>query len=108
MSLYEKLKEAVALNSDSRSTLEMYWHWAKAFHRFNAAGIMKRVTPHTLRHAYVTHSLQNGNDIATVQQLVGHEDVATTMIYAHGDSARGVSPMDGLAHTTFPTVNFLN
>lgn len=72
-----------------------------------AAGIIKRGTPHTLRHAYVTHSLQNGNDIATVQQLVGHEDVATTMIYAHGDAARGVSPMDGSPRTQFPTVNFI-
>ena len=73
----------------------------------NAAGIMKRVTPHTLRHAYVTHSLQNGNDIATVQQLVGHEDVNTTMIYAHGDAARGVSPLDGVVRLSAPTVNFL-
>jgi len=72
-----------------------------------AAGIMKRVTPHTLRHAYVTHSLQNGNDIATVQQLVGHEDVATTMIYAHGDAARGVSPLDGVVRVPVPDVNFL-
>jgi len=61
-----------------------------------AAGITKRVTPHTLRHAFVTHALQNGNDIATVKDLVGHEDVNTTMIYAHGDAARGVSPLDGV------------
>lgn len=59
-----------------------------------AAGILKRVTPHTLRHAYCTHSLRAGNDIATVSGLMGHEDVETTMIYAHGDAARGVSPMD--------------
>lgn len=72
-----------------------------------AAGIAKRVTPHTLRHAYVTHSIQNGNDIATVQQLVGHEDMSTTQIYAHGDAARGVSPMDGTARIQFQPVNFL-
>ena len=59
-----------------------------------AAGILKPVTPHTLRHAYCTHSLRAGNDPATVQRLMGHDDLTTTMIYAHGDFARGVSPMD--------------
>ncbi len=59
-----------------------------------AAGIVKRVTPHTLRHGFVTHALEAGNDLAVVQQLVGHEDVNTTMIYAHGDRARGFSPLD--------------
>ena len=72
-----------------------------------AAGIMKRVTPHTLRHAFVTHALQNGNDIATVKDLVGHEDVNTTLIYAHGDAARGVSPLDGVARVAAPEVHFL-
>lgn len=58
------------------------------------AGITKRVTPHTLRHGFVTHALEAGNDLAVVQKLVGHEDVNTTMIYAHGDRARGFSPLD--------------
>lgn len=71
-----------------------------------AAGITKRVTPHTLRHAFVTHALQNGNDIATVKDLVGHEDVNTTLIYAHGDAARGVSPLDGVVRPV-AAVNFL-
>ncbi|MEY4375707.1 MAG: hypothetical protein RJB26_257 [Pseudomonadota bacterium] len=72
-----------------------------------AAGITKRVTPHTLRHAFVTHALQNGNDIATVKDLCGHEDVNTTLIYAHGDAARGVSPLDGVVRVVVPEVNFL-
>ena len=59
-----------------------------------ASGITKRVTPHTLRHAFVTHGLQAGNDFATMQELVGHEDANTTLIYAHGDVARGFSPLD--------------
>jgi site-specific recombinase XerD len=59
-----------------------------------AAGITKRVTPHTLRHGFVTHALEAGNELAVVQKLVGHEDVNTTMIYAHGDRARGFSPLD--------------
>ncbi len=59
-----------------------------------ASGIMKHVTPHTLRHAFATHSLRLGNDIATIQALLGHESVETTMIYLHGEAARGVSPLD--------------
>lgn len=60
----------------------------------NSAGILKRVTPHTLRHAFCTHAMRAGNDPATVQELMGHESLETTMLYAHGDHARGVSPMD--------------
>jgi integrase/recombinase XerD len=59
-----------------------------------AAGIIKRVTPHTLRHAFATHAMRSGNDIKTVQELLGHEDLNTTAIYLHADAARGVSPMD--------------
>ncbi len=62
-----------------------------------AAGINKRVTPHTLRHAFATHALQAGNDIKTVQELLGHEDLNTTAIYLHADAARGVSPLDVIA-----------
>jgi integron integrase len=61
-----------------------------------AAGITKRVTPHTLRHAFATHAMQAGNDIKTVQELLGHEDLNTTAIYLHADAARGVSPLDAL------------
>mgnify|MGYP000914565919 CR=1 FL=1 len=69
-----------------------------------AAGINKRVTPHTLRHAFATHALQAGNDIKTVQELLGHEDLNTTAIYLHADAARGVSPLDAIAQCTPPPV----
>jgi site-specific recombinase XerD len=59
-----------------------------------AAGIIKKVTPHTLRHAFATHALRAGNDIRTIQDLLGHEHIETTMIYLHADAARGFSPLD--------------
>jgi integron integrase len=63
------------------------------------AGLAKRVTSHTFRHSFATHLLADGYDIRTVQELLGHKDVRTTMIYTHvlNRGGRGVrSPADGL------------
>jgi integron integrase len=93
------------LSTDPRSGVVRRHHlYAETFQRAfkraaQAAGLSSPVTPHTLRHCFATHLLQSGSDIRTVQSLLGHADVSTTMIYTHvlklgGGAVR--SPLDAL------------
>ena len=62
-------------------------------------GLVKRISCHTFRHSFATHLIESGYDIRTVQELLGHRDVRTTMLYTHvlNKGGRGVrSPMDAL------------
>jgi integrase/recombinase XerD len=62
--------------------------WKLVRQRARAAGVMKNVSPHTLRHTFATHLLGGGADLRIVQTLLGHADIGTTQAYTHVAPAR--------------------
>jgi hypothetical protein len=77
------VREGVVFLNARGTPLSRMGVWKILRKHVERAGVTKRVTPHTLRHSFATHLLEGGADLASVQEMLGHADIATTQIYTH-------------------------
>jgi site-specific recombinase XerD len=101
--LLDQMREAMKSRHYSHRIVETYCHETLVQRAVREAvlksGIVKHIGCHTFRHSFATHLLEDGYDIRTIQELLGHKNVNTTMIYTHvlNKGGHGVrSPIDGL------------
>jgi integrase/recombinase XerD len=80
------LQNVFVSKQETELTRQRLWQIIKKYTK--EAGIMKNVTPHTLRHSFASHLLQNGAPLRVIQELLGHADIATTQIYTHVNPER--------------------